>query len=226
MAWRVVSITHTVHTCLPLCPLGPGAGADDRTPAACRQVCEAGDVAATGSSRPFGSAYLPLRCPKRPGPAAGSPRKWDSRVFTFGRIFGSICRWRPSQMTRLRDFTASHSKRSVVLDLKAEAGRAQALEIIPRSDVMIENWALADIPTTGPRSGGCAPTEPSPGLLLHQWVRQGRRGRNGVRPGGPGSSAVMSLTGPDGSPTKLGIPVADLTSGCSRLWRSWGHSWK
>jgi formyl-CoA transferase len=109
--------------------------------------------------------------------------------------------------------SVNRSKRSVVLDLKTEADRSQALEIIAGSDVMIENWApgtaerlgLApkDVRRLNSRLVYCSISgfgkDADVGLGYDQVVQ--------------GTSGVMTLTGPEGHPTKVGIPVADLASG-------------
>jgi formyl-CoA transferase len=109
--------------------------------------------------------------------------------------------------------SVNRSKRSVVLDLKTAADRSQALEIIARSDVMIENWApgtaerlgLApkDVRRLNSRLVYCSISgfgkDADVGLGYDQVVQ--------------GTSGVMTLTGPEGHPTKVGIPVADLASG-------------
>jgi len=109
--------------------------------------------------------------------------------------------------------SVNRSKRSVVLDLKAEADRAHALEIISGSDVMIENWA----PGTSDRLGLApeAVRRVNPRLVYCSISGFGKEAGAGMGYDQvvQGTSGVMSLTGPEGHPTKLGIPVADLTSG-------------
>ncbi|HEX3931805.1 MAG TPA: CoA transferase [Nocardioides sp.] len=109
--------------------------------------------------------------------------------------------------------SVNRSKRSVVLDLKTEAGRAQALEIVSRSDVMLENWA----PGTAERLGLGADEvrARNPGLVYCSISGFGKDADAGMGYDQvvQGTSGVMSLTGAEGHPTKVGIPVADLSSG-------------
>ena len=108
----------------------------------------------------------------------------------------------------------NRNKRGMVLDLKAEAGRAALLGLLAGADVLVENfkpgtmegWGLGDLTTRFPR-------------LVH--CRISGFGGDGPLGGLPGYDAaiqaatgLMSINGDvAGAPTRLGVPAVDMASG-------------
>jgi crotonobetainyl-CoA:carnitine CoA-transferase CaiB-like acyl-CoA transferase len=109
--------------------------------------------------------------------------------------------------------SVNRNKRSAALDLKQPAGLAAARELIARADVMVENWR----PGTATRLGldPAALREQNPGLIVCSISGYGQDGnsRAGYDQIVQGTSGVMSLTGPDGRPTKWGVPAGDIAAG-------------
>lgn len=109
----------------------------------------------------------------------------------------------------------NRNKRSMTLDLKTEAGRDILWQLIEEADVVLENFrpgAIArlgfDYETVRQRCpniiygsiSGFGQEGPGRNLTAYDLIVQGMSG-------------LMSLTGPQGKPTKFGIPIADLTAG-------------
>ena len=109
----------------------------------------------------------------------------------------------------------NRGKRSVVLDLKQPDDRDVCARLIARADVFIHNLAPGAIERLG--FGYDALEEENPRLV---WC-----GISGYGPDGPqrdrkaydmlvqAESGVVSLTGSDGAPAKVGISIADISSG-------------
>jgi len=109
----------------------------------------------------------------------------------------------------------NRSKRSVVLDLKTDAGRSALLRMVARSDVLLENFKPGWMGEQGlgphvlseanPQLIHCTLTPfgvagPMTGLAAMDIIAQAAGG-------------VMHLTGPtDGDPVKVGAPIADFTA--------------
>ena len=110
----------------------------------------------------------------------------------------------------------NRNKKSVTLNLKHPDGKAVLAELIQKSDVVAENFrpgtaeklgfGYEDVRRINPRAvyvsvsgfGHTGPLRDRPGYDV---VLQGEGG-------------VMSLTGaPDGPPTKVGVPIADIVAG-------------
>ena len=110
--------------------------------------------------------------------------------------------------------SVNRNKRSVALDLKSEPGRRAARDLAANCDVLVENLR----PGTAARLGlGYDELKASnPGLVYCSisGFGQERPGLAGYDQIVQGTSGVMSLTGEaDGPPTKLGVPISDITSG-------------
>jgi crotonobetainyl-CoA:carnitine CoA-transferase CaiB-like acyl-CoA transferase len=110
----------------------------------------------------------------------------------------------------------NRNKRSIAIDLKSEAGKAIVWKMIETADVLVENFS----PGTAERLGfsydavrarrpeivycsisGFGQTGPGRNWTAYDLILQAMGG-------------IMSLTGqPDGPPTRVGIPIADMTAG-------------
>ena len=110
--------------------------------------------------------------------------------------------------------SVNRNKRSAALDLKAPAGLAAAVALAKVADVVVENFK----PGTAARLGLDAQTlrASRPGLI-HASISgfgQNRPTLAGYDQIAQGTSSLMSVTGaPDGPPTKVGVPVGDITAG-------------
>ncbi len=112
--------------------------------------------------------------------------------------------------------SANRGKRSLTCDLRAEAGRELLLRLLPRFDVLVENFRPGVMERLGLGSE----------LLLERFPRLVYCGVSGFGPTGPyrdrpgfdqiaqGMSGFMSLTGtPESGPTRAGIAIGDLLGG-------------
>jgi crotonobetainyl-CoA:carnitine CoA-transferase CaiB-like acyl-CoA transferase len=115
------------------------------------------------------------------------------------------------------DFQNLHrNKRSLTLNLKAEAGRKILLELVERADVVVENFrpdvkerlkiGYDDLAAVNPR------------IVLASISGFGQDGPYAGRPGfdqiAQGMGGLMSITGlPGQGPVRVGIPIADLCAG-------------
>ena len=112
--------------------------------------------------------------------------------------------------------SVNRNKRSIVIDLKDEAGQAFVRRIAAHADVLVENFlpdswqrlglSLAELRAANPRlitltisgMGASGPEMSSPG---YDFIMQAAGG-------------LMSITGPaEGPPSKVGVAVVDLTTG-------------
>lgn len=109
--------------------------------------------------------------------------------------------------------SVNRNKRSVSLDLKTPEGVAAARQLVKTADVVVENWR----PGTAARLGLDSQTlrADNPGLIICAISGYGQDGndRAGYDQIVQGTSGVMSLTGPQGQPTKWGVPGADIAAG-------------
>jgi crotonobetainyl-CoA:carnitine CoA-transferase CaiB-like acyl-CoA transferase len=109
----------------------------------------------------------------------------------------------------------NRSKRSVALDLKQPEGRALALELCARADVVIENFR----PGTAARLGldAAAVHARDPRVVYCSITGFGEReplDRPGYDFVVQGESGLMAITGePDGPPTKVGVALIDVVTG-------------
>ncbi|MGQ7792173.1 CaiB/BaiF CoA transferase family protein [Faunimonas sp. B44] len=115
------------------------------------------------------------------------------------------------------DFQNLHrNKRSLTLDLKAPAGRDVLLRLADQADVVVENFR----PDVKTRLGidYAALSARNPRLVYASISGFGQDGPYATRPGfdqiAQGMGGLMSITGKPGEgPMRVGIPIADLTSG-------------
>ena len=109
--------------------------------------------------------------------------------------------------------SVNRNKRSIVVDLKSEAGRVQVLRHAADVDVVIHNWrpgtaerlglGYPEVSALNPRVVYCAISaygSDRPDLAGYDQIVQGTTG-------------VMTITGPVGQPTKWGVPVGDIATG-------------
>lgn len=109
----------------------------------------------------------------------------------------------------------NRSKESIALDLKSEAGLTAAKALVARADVVVQNLAPGAAERLGLGADELRAERPE---LIHVSV-------SGYGAGGPYSSkkaydlliqcesGLMSLTGTEEVPSKVGISVADIASG-------------
>jgi formyl-CoA transferase len=115
------------------------------------------------------------------------------------------------------DFQNLHrNKRSLTLNLKAEAGRKILLELVRRADVVVENFR-PDVKERL-RIGYDELAAVNPRIVLASISGFGQDGPYARRPGfdqiAQGMGGLMSITGlPGQGPVRVGIPIADLCAG-------------
>ena len=110
----------------------------------------------------------------------------------------------------------NRNKRSVVLDLKTQAGRRTFHKLVETADVLVENYRPGAVKRLGIDYETLKPI--NPGLIYASISGFGQTGPWSQRPGfdliAQAMAGVMSITGhPGGPPAKSGVPVADI--GCS-----------
>jgi formyl-CoA transferase len=111
--------------------------------------------------------------------------------------------------------SANRSKQSVELDLRDDADRALALELVRRADVLVENFRTGALDKLG--LGYEAARELNPGLVYCSVSGFGS-GAGADLPGYDfivqAMGGLMSITGdPDGEPTKVGVALVDVLTG-------------
>ena len=115
------------------------------------------------------------------------------------------------------DFQNLHrNKRGITLDLKSPAGLQVFRRLAQKADVVVENFR----PDVKARLGIDYETlsKTNPGLVYASISGFGQTGPYAKRPGfdqiAQGMGGLMSITGlPGQGPVRVGIPIADLTSG-------------
>lgn len=112
--------------------------------------------------------------------------------------------------------SVNRNKRSIALDLKSPTGKATALSLAAKADVVVENFRPGALDRLG--LGWDTLKTINPNLILCSVTGFGGEGPDSQRPGYDliiqGESGVMSITGqPDGPPTKVGTSIADLVTG-------------
>ncbi len=110
----------------------------------------------------------------------------------------------------------NRNKRSIAIDLKSERGRALFLELVKRSDVVIENLRPGTLDDLG--IGYAVLNGLNPRIILSSASGFGQTGPYKDRPAldliVQGMSGLMSITGEgdDRPPVKVGVPITDLAS--------------
>ena len=112
---------------------------------------------------------------------------------------------------------ANRNKRSITLDLKSVEGKEQFLKLVEKSDVVIENFKTGTMKKLGLDYEVLKKRNSK--IIYCAVTGFGQTGPLGALPGFDpvvqAMSGLMDVTGqPDGEPTKVGIPIADIiTSG-------------
>ena len=112
--------------------------------------------------------------------------------------------------------SVNRNKRSIALDLKNEAGRKLALDLVAKSDVLIENFRPGVMESLG--LGYEQLKAINPRLVYASVTGYGTQGPLADRPGYDvimqGMGGLMSVTGePDGTPMRVGVAIVDLVTG-------------
>ncbi len=112
--------------------------------------------------------------------------------------------------------SANRNKRSITVDLKADAGRALVCELAARADVVIENFKVGGAAKLGLDYGTLSAINPR--LVYCSITGYGQTGPYRERAGYDfiiqAQGGIMSITGPEeGEPTKVGVAIADITAG-------------
>lgn len=115
-------------------------------------------------------------------------------------------------------FALNRAKRSMTLNLKSVEGRSIARRLMTDIDVVVENFLPGEMAGYGLDYATVAADNPRLVYVSNTGFGQTGpyRDRNGYDTIFQALSGAMALTGyPDGPPAKLGLPLADITSG---LW--------
>jgi crotonobetainyl-CoA:carnitine CoA-transferase CaiB-like acyl-CoA transferase len=108
---------------------------------------------------------------------------------------------------------ANRSKKSITLDLKSAEGQQSFKELVKDADIVIENFKTGDMMKMGLSYETLKKINPR---LIHCAVTGfGQTGPLAYEPGFDpviqAMSGLMDVTGsPDGEPTKVGVPIADI----------------
>ena len=110
----------------------------------------------------------------------------------------------------------NRNKRSIILDLKSEAGRKAFLRLAETADVIVENYRPGAMKKLGVDYEAVRAVNPA--IIYASISGFGQTGPWADRPGfdliAQAASGIISVTGdPDGAPARAGVPVADI--GCS-----------
>lgn len=113
-------------------------------------------------------------------------------------------------------FCANRNKRSITLNLKEEKGREIFLKLVETADVVIENFKTGTMERMGLGYENLKAVNEQ--IILCSVTGYGQTGPYKHEPGFDpviqALSGLMDVTGPpDGEPTKVGIPIADILTG-------------
>jgi crotonobetainyl-CoA:carnitine CoA-transferase CaiB-like acyl-CoA transferase len=133
-------------------------------------------------------------------PEGDAMRQWPPLTDGYSENFASVNR----------------GKRSVALDLKREADRDLARELVLAADVLVENSRPGVMTRLGLGWDWFAPRKPA--LVYCSISAFGQDGPRGAEGGFDltiqAAAGVMSVTGePDGPPVKAGVPLSDFAAG-------------
>ena len=110
----------------------------------------------------------------------------------------------------------NRGKRSVELDFETEEGRAIVRKLAARADILIENFKVGGLAKFGLDYKSLSALNPR--LIYCSVTGFGQNGPYAPRAGydlmAQGMGGIMGITGfADGEPTRIGIPVVDLSTG-------------
>jgi len=113
--------------------------------------------------------------------------------------------------------STNRGKRSIEVDFDSEEGRGLVRKLAARSDVLIENFKVGGLAKFGLDYASLK--DECPRLIYCSVTGFGQDGPYAKRAGydlmAQGMGGLMDLTGmPDGEPTRIGIPVSDIFTGC------------
>ena len=135
-------------------------------------------------------------------PTKGDPFRGWGRV-EYSPTFGSVNR----------------NKKSVTIDLKSEAGKADARDLIRTADVVIENFRVGTMDRLG--LGYEAMRKDNPGVIWCSITGYGSDGPYAMRPGydtvGQATSGLLSLLTDVSDPKPMGISLSDHLAGINAM---------
>jgi crotonobetainyl-CoA:carnitine CoA-transferase CaiB-like acyl-CoA transferase len=110
--------------------------------------------------------------------------------------------------------SVNRNKRSVVLDLKSERGTRAAADLALASDVLVENFRPGTAARLGLGAEQLRGLKPELVYASISGYGQAQPTLAGYDQIAQGTSGLMSLNGaPDGEPTKVAVPIGDISSG-------------
>jgi crotonobetainyl-CoA:carnitine CoA-transferase CaiB-like acyl-CoA transferase len=111
--------------------------------------------------------------------------------------------------------SCNRNKESVTANLKSAEGRDVLTGLVRRADVLLENFRPGVLDRLG--LGFQHLQELNPSLVIlsitgfgHDGPEAGRAGYDQIA---QGEAGLMSMTGPPGEPTRVGLPIGDLLAG-------------
>jgi len=111
--------------------------------------------------------------------------------------------------------SCNRNKESIVVDLKSDEGRDVLTRLVRRADVLVENFRTGVLDRLGFPIRRLH--ELNPGLIVLSITGFGHDGPEGGRPGYDaimqGEAGIMSVTGPPGRPSKVGLSICDVLAG-------------
>lgn len=111
--------------------------------------------------------------------------------------------------------SCNRNKESVTADLKTDEGRALLAALVRLADVLVENFRPGVLARLGFAEDYLR--DLNPGLVVCSLTGFGHDGPEAQRAGydqiAQGEAGLMSITGPPGQPTKVGVPIGDLLAG-------------
>jgi formyl-CoA transferase len=107
----------------------------------------------------------------------------------------------------------NRNKRSVALDLKDPDDLEVVRALVGTADVVVENWRPGTAERLGVGSVAMRAADPRLIYCSISGFGQDRPARAGYDQIVQGTAGSMAMTGPEGEPTKWGIPIADIGAG-------------
>ena len=111
--------------------------------------------------------------------------------------------------------SCNRNKESVTADLKTDDGREVLTGLVRRADVLLENFRPGVLDRLGFGPERLHALNPRLVVLSitgfgHDGPESGRAGYDQIA---QGEAGLMSMTGPPGEPTRVGLPIGDLLAG-------------